>query len=117
MINYSAVTESEIAVIRDRDREMARNHSAPSSNMAFTPTSVIRKMTADSPKPIVSHGNNMGMNAVGQSSQQINASMGDFSFLVSQITGQNPQRGVPQHNPMHAGTTLTYTALLVTDRI
>jgi hypothetical protein len=90
----------------EREREMPRNSVAPPSNMAFTPTSVIRKMTADSPKPIVPHGGNMAMNVIGQPSQPNNSAQGDFSFLVSQLTGQPPPRtgNIPPHlNPHLAG--------------
>jgi hypothetical protein len=68
----------------------------------FTPTSVMRKMTGDSPKP----SNSNRRTPVGLPLEPNSA---DFNMIVQQLTGQSgsgPRPGmtpIPQMPQMHAG--------------
>ncbi|XP_021950578.1 uncharacterized protein LOC110847837 isoform X3 [Folsomia candida] len=75
--------------------QMRRNAGTPVSNMAaFTPTSVMRKMTA-SPKP--SHQQNRRTPPV--SHPELNTA--NFSMIVQQLTGQQHMQQQQQPQPHH----------------
>lgn len=88
------------------EREQSRRGNGtpvPCNNMAFTPTSVMRKMTADSPKPT---NQNRRATPVGHPGVEV-VGAADFNMLVQQLTGQQHHHGprpiIATPMPLHPG--------------